>query len=406
MLRGKRLVLGITGGIAAYKAAELTRQFVKSGVEVQVIMTPAATEFITPLTFQALSGRPVLVNLWEGADHRGMEHIDFTRNADAILIAPASADFIAKLAQGQADDLLSTTCLARTIPLLVAPAMNQAMWHNRATQRNVAQLQADGICLLGPANGAQACGEQGLGRMLEPLELCTAVGAFFQPKYLQGQRVMLTAGGTFEPIDAVRGITNLSSGKMGYALAQACAEAGAQVTLVSSAALPTPANVSLRTVSRAEEMLAAVEAEIAQQDIFIAVAAVADYRVAQPHPEKIKKTTDELTLTLVKNPDILATIAQRTDAPFCVGFAAESHNLLAFAEEKRQRKRLPLLVANLAQQAFGHDENEVILLDANGQHPLARGAKLQLARQIVAHMATLKGLPPPDYSLITSPCRV
>lgn len=396
MLSGKHLVLGVSGGIAAYKAADLTRQLVKAGATVQVMMTKAATEFVTPLTFQALSGRPVFVDLWENPSARGMEHIDFTRQADAILIAPASADFLAKLAHGQADDLLSTTCLARTVPLLVAPAMNQAMWHNRATQRNIAQLHADAVTVLGPAAGEQACGEHGFGRMLEPSELCTALGAFFQPKYLHGQRVMLTAGGTFEPIDAVRGITNLSSGKMGYALAQACAEAGASVTLVSSAHLPVPANVVLRPVTRAEEMLTAVEAEIADQDIFIAVAAVADYRVANPHAEKIKKSADELQLTLIKNPDILARIASRNPAPFCVGFAAESHNLLAFAEEKRQRKRLPLLVANLAQHAFGQDDNEVVLLDQHGAHPLARGAKLELARQIVAHLAALKGLPPPS----------
>ncbi len=385
----KRIVLGLTGGIAAYKAAELTRLLVKQGMEVQVAMTEAACHFITPATMQALSGRPVLVNQWDAADN-GMAHIDASRAADAIVIAPATADFIAKLAHGLADDLLSTLCLARDCPLLVAPAMNRQMWENAATQRNIRQLVADGVTLLGPASGMQACGEEGMGRMLEPAELAHDVLTFFQPKPLSGVKVLLTAGPTYEAIDAVRGITNRSSGKMGYAIAQAALELGAQVTLVSGpTALARPQGVQVVDVTSAAEMFAAVQQHAADADIFIGVAAVADYRVAQPSEQKIKKSADKLTLELIHNPDILAYVANLPKPPFCVGFAAESENLREHAAQKRRAKKLPLLAANLAQQAIGADENELVLFDDAGEHVLPRADKLTLARALLQHMIKL-----------------
>ncbi|CAG0124063.1 phosphopantothenoylcysteine decarboxylase / phosphopantothenate---cysteine ligase [Rhodocyclaceae bacterium] len=385
----KRIVLGLTGGIAAYKAAELTRLLVKQGMEVQVAMTEAACHFITPATMQALSGRPVLVNQWDAADN-GMAHIDASRAADAIVIAPATADFIAKLAHGLADDLLSTLCLARDCPLLFAPAMNRQMWKNAATQRNIRQLVADGVTLLGPASGMQACGEEGMGRMLEPAELAHDVLTFFQPKPLSGVKVLLTAGPTYEAIDAVRGITNRSSGKMGYAIAQAALELGAQVTLVSGpTALARPQGVQVVDVTSAAEMFAAVQQHAADADIFIGVAAVADYRVAQPSEQKIKKSADKLTLELIHNPDILAYVANLPKPPFCVGFAAESENLREHAAQKRRAKKLPLLAANLAQQAIGADENELVLFDDAGEHVLPRADKLTLARALLQHMIKL-----------------
>ncbi|TMG85194.1 MAG: bifunctional phosphopantothenoylcysteine decarboxylase/phosphopantothenate--cysteine ligase CoaBC [Betaproteobacteria bacterium] len=384
----RRIVLGITGGIAAYKAAELTRLLVKEGIAVEVVMTPAATQFIAPMTLQALSGNPVLTDLWHSGAANAMGHIDLSRHADAIVVAPASADFIAKLAQGHADDLLSTLCLARNCPLLVAPTMNVQMWTNPATQRNVAQLKADGIEMLGPGSGGQACGEVGDGRMIEPEEILAALIAWAQPKLLAGKRVLLTAGPTFEAIDPVRGVTNLSSGKMGFALAQACAEAGAAVTLVAGpTAQPTPAGVMRVDVRSAADMAEAVDSVVKACDIFIAVAAVADYTPADAQAKKLKKSAQPLTLALKPTVDILAAVAARPKAPYCVGFAAETNDVNENAEAKRRRKKLPLLVANRAQDTLGQDENEVTLLDDAGAHPLPRMDKLALARRLVAEIA-------------------
>ena len=387
----KRILLGITGGIAAYKAAELARLLIKQGIEVQAAMTEAATHFITPATLQALTGRPVLVDQWQ--DEQGMAHIHASRIADAIVIAPATADFIAKLAHGLADDLLSTLCLARDCPLLVAPAMNRQMWANAATQRNVQRLAADGVTLLGPVSGVQACGEEGMGRMLEADALARdIVAALAAPatQELAGLHLLLTAGPTYEPIDAVRGITNRSSGKMGYAIAQAALEMGAQVTLVSGpVALAAPAAATLVRVTTAAEMLTAVQQAVAQCDMFIGVAAVADYRVAQPNAQKIKKQDAALTLELVPNPDILAWVAAQPQAPFCVGFAAESEKLREHAQEKRKKKHIPLLAGNLAQAAIGSDDNEIILFDDAGEHLLPRADKLTLARALLRHAAQL-----------------
>ena len=386
----KRILLGITGGIAAYKAAELVRLLVKRRNDVQVIMTEAAGHFVTPTTLQALSGKPVFTSLWDDRIDNGMAHIEFTRDADALLVAPASADFIAKLAHGHANDLLSTLCLARECPLLVAPAMNRQMWEHPATQRNVEQIKQDGTMVLGPAAGEQACGELGMGRMLEPEELLDELEGFFQPKVLAGKHVLITAGPTFERIDAVRGITNLSSGKMGYAVARAALEAGAQVTLISGpTALKPPHAAKVVAVSSAQEMLNAVNAEVDKADIFIGVAAVADYYVLNPSEQKIKKDAHILTLELAPNPDIVANVTSRPNPPFCVGFAAESENLHEFAEMKRRRKNLPLLAANLVQDALGGDESQITLFDDQGVHALPRGPKLTLARQLIGHLATL-----------------
>ena len=383
-----RIVLGLTGGIAAYKAAELTRLFVKEGVRVDVCMTESACRFIAPLTLQALSGRPVLTDLWASGADNGMGHINLSRGADAIVVAPASADFLAKIAHGHADDLLSTLTLARECPLFVAPAMNRQMWANAANQRNVATLAGDGVIVLGPGVGDQACGETGEGRMLEPEEILAAVKAWRQPKLLAGKRVLLTAGPTFEAIDPVRGITNTSSGKMGFALAQAAAEAGAIVTLVSGPTpLATPAGVQRIDVVSAEQMAAAVDANLDRVDAFIAVAAVADYTPAAPARSKIKKTGAPLTIALRPTVDILATVAQRPGAPYCVGFAAETDDVERNADAKRRRKKVPLIVANRAQDAFGSDDNEVTLFDDAGAHPLPRMGKPSLARRLVAEIA-------------------
>ncbi|MBM4180312.1 MAG: bifunctional phosphopantothenoylcysteine decarboxylase/phosphopantothenate--cysteine ligase CoaBC, partial [Betaproteobacteria bacterium] len=333
----KRIVLGVTGGVAAYKAAELARLMVKDGLDVQVVMTEAARHFVGAATFQAITGHPVFTDLWDERVDNGMAHIDLTRGSDAILVAPASADFLAKLAQGRADDLLSTLCLARDCPLLLAPAMNRQMWEAPPTQRNAAQLKADGVSLLGPDSGEQACGEVGFGRMLEPEILLEALDARFQPKRLSGLKVLITAGPTFEPIDAVRGITNSSSGKMGYAVARAALEAGAEVTLVSGpTCLKPPREAKTLPVTSAQDMLAAVEAAADAADIFIGVAAVADYYVLNRSEQKIKKDAHILTLELAPNPDILANISSRPKPPFCVGFAAESENLEEYAELKRR----------------------------------------------------------------------
>jgi phosphopantothenoylcysteine decarboxylase/phosphopantothenate--cysteine ligase len=386
-LQGKRLVLGVTGGVAAYKSCELARLLVKAGAQVDVVMTEAGARFVGAQTFQALTGHPVFTSMWDERFANGMAHIDLTRGADAILVAPATANFMAKLAYGLADDLLATLCLARDCPLLVAPAMNRQMWDAAPTQRNVAQLRADGVPVLGPASGAQACGEVGEGRMLEPSELFDALVAFFQPKLLQGRRVVLTVGPTFELIDPVRGLTNSSSGKMGFALARACAEVGAGVTAVCGpVCLPTPAGVQRIDVQSALQMREAVLAQL-PADIFIGVAAVADFRPAVSAEHKIKKGARTLTLELVANPDILAEVAGCPDAPFCVGFAAESRNLAEYAEGKRQAKKLPLVVGNLIQDGLGGETNTVTLFDAAGAHPLPPGDKLQIARAIVRHIA-------------------
>jgi len=389
-LEGKRIVLGLSGGIAAYKAAELTRLLIQAEAKVQVVMTEAACRFITPVTLQALSGNPVYTDLWDGRVPNNMAHIELSRACDAIVVAPASADFLAKLAHGLCDDLLSTLCVARECPLMVAPAMNLQMWSNPATQRNVKQLDKDGVVILGPVSGDQACGEVGMGRMLEAGEILEDIEAFFQPRVLAGKRVLVTAGPTIEPIDTVRGITNTSSGKMGYAVARAARDAGATVELVSGpTALAPPRGVAFVRVTRAQEMYDAVMARVAAIDVYIGVAAVADYRPKEAKSHKLKKDTREMSLQLQPNPDILGTVAARKKPPFCVGFAAETENLDAYADAKRKRKKVPLLAANLAQHAFGADDNQLILFDDYGRHELPRAPKMVLARALVAHLARL-----------------
>lgn len=386
----KRILLGITGGVAAYKAAELTRLLVKAGHHVEVVMSEAATRFVTPLTFQALSGNAVYCDVWDSRPDNAMAHIEMSRRADVFVIVPATADCLFKLAHGAANDLISTMASARTCPLVVVPAMNRQMWENPPNLRNVAQLQADGVQVWGPAHGVQACGETGPGRMLEPEEVFDLLNGFFDEKVLAGKRVLLTAGPTYEAIDTVRGITNISSGKMGYALARACRDAGAEVTLVSGpTALTAPLGVRLLPVQSAAEMYQAVLSEVGRSQVFISVAAVADYRVKNRSEHKIKKGDALPVIELEENPDILATVAGLPAAPFCVGFAAESQNLLQFADSKRRKKKVLLLVANLAQQAMGSDDNEVTLLDDAGQHPLPAMAKAEVARAIVAHLARL-----------------
>ena len=390
-LAGKNIVLGLTGGIACYKAAELARGLVKAGASCQVVMTEAARHFITPVTLQALSGKPVFTDQWDSRISNNMAHIDLSRHADAILISPCSADFMRKLVHGAADDLLSTLCLARpaNVPLLVAPAMNVEMWDNPATQRNVVQLKKDGITLLGPAAGDQACGETGLGRMLEPEQLLESLSAFFQPKLLAGKKVLITAGPTFEPIDPVRGITNLSSGKMGYAIARAASAAGAEVTLVSGpTSLQVPVGVTVLPVTTALEMRDAVMANVKGQQLFIAVAAVADWRVSDVSSQKIKKQDGQLpSLTFEQNPDILSEVAAMASPPYCVGFAAESENLLEHGAAKREKKRIPLLVGNIGHQTFGKDDNELVLFDAHGHKNLARASKEILAGKLIEEIA-------------------
>jgi phosphopantothenoylcysteine decarboxylase/phosphopantothenate--cysteine ligase len=390
-LAGKKIVLGLTGGIACYKAAEFARALVKAGASVQVVMTEAARHFITPVTMQALSGHIVFTDQWDSRVANNMAHIDLSRDADAIIIAPCSADFMRKLVHGAADDLLSTLCLARPhdVPLLVAPAMNVEMWDKPATQRNVTQLKSDGITLLGPAAGDQACGETGLGRMLEPEQLLETLTGFFQPKVLSGKRVLITAGPTFEPIDPVRGITNLSSGKMGYALSRAAQAAGAHVTLVSGpTALAVPLGVTCIPVTTAREMHEAVMSHISEQSVFIAVAAVADWRVAEVSTQKIKKQdTAAPSLQFETNPDILASVAALSSPPFCVGFAAESEDLLAHGAAKRERKNIPLLVGNIGHQTFGKDENEIVIFDKQGHQALPRASKESLAVALITEIA-------------------
>lgn len=401
-LAGKHILLGLTGGVACYKSAELCRALIKAGATVQVVMTEAACQFITPVTMQALSGRPVYTNQWDQRPANGMAHINLSRGADAMLLAPCSADFIAKLVQGRADELLSLMCLARPVhntPLLVAPAMNREMYAHPATQRNLAQLQADGATLLGVGHGEQACGETGDGRMLEPDELLDDVIAFFVPKRMAGQRVLVTAGPTYEAIDPVRGITNLSSGKMGFAIARAAREAGADVTLVAGpVALATPRGVRRINVKSAQNMLEAVVERAQLATIFIATAAVADWRVANPSERKLKKCSagNAPQLAFEENPDILATVAQsdaaRDGKLYCVGFAAESHDLVENAGAKRLRKKVPLLVGNIGPATFGQDHNTLLLIDQNGRTSLPTGSKLALARQLISEIH--KRLPP------------
>ncbi len=392
-LNGKRIVIGVTGGIAAYKAAELVRLLMRQGADVQVAMTEGATHFVTSTTFQALSGKPVYVDQWDARMPNAMAHIDLSRQADLILIAPASADFLARIANGMANDLLSTMVLARDCPLLAVPAMNRQMWESPPTQRNIERLKGDGVLILGPASGEQACGEVGLGRMLEPEAILEQVQAFFVPKRLAGRKVLITAGPTFEAIDPVRGITNLSSGRMGYALARAAQQAGAEVSLVSGpVAFAAPHGVDRINVKSALDMYAAVMDRAAGADIFIAVAAVADYRVANTAEHKLKKDHDGVpSIELIENPDILAEVAALSDGPFCVGFAAESQNLEAYAQAKRRKKNIPLIAGNLIQDGFGGDDNRLVLFDDAGTHPLAPASKDVLAQQLIAHIAQLVG---------------
>jgi phosphopantothenoylcysteine decarboxylase/phosphopantothenate--cysteine ligase len=391
-LEGRKIVLGLTGGVACYKAAEFARALGKAGASVQVVMTAAATQFITAVTMQAVSGRPVYADQWDARIPNNMPHIDLTRDADAIVIAPCSADFMSKLAHGACNDLLSTLCVARpaTLPLMVAPAMNVEMWQNPATRRNVAQLREDGIALLGPAAGEQACGEVGMGRMLEPEHLLEEVIASFVPKALAAKKVLITAGPTFEPIDPVRGITNLSSGKMGYAIARAARAAGAEVLLVSGpTALAAPYGVQRIDVLSARDMHAAVMARIPGQDVFIAVAAVADWRVANASGQKLKKDAHGgmPPLAFEQNPDILASVAALPNKPYCVGFAAESENLLEYGRAKRERKGIPLLIGNIGPQTFGSDRNELVLFDEHGHVALPAAHKRDLARELIAEIA-------------------
>jgi phosphopantothenoylcysteine decarboxylase/phosphopantothenate--cysteine ligase len=403
-LLGKHIVLGLTGGIACYKSAELVRLLVKAGATVQVVMTEAAQAFITPVTFQALSNRPVVTSQWDAREPNNMAHINLSREADAILVAPASADFMAQLVQGRAGDLLSLLCLARPrerCPLLVAPAMNREMWSHPATQRNAQTLRDDGTVLLGPDSGDQACGEVGDGRMLEPADLLADLVAFFQPKVLQGQRLLITAGPTFESIDPVRGITNHSSGKMGFALARAAVEAGAEVTLIAGPVhLPTPRGVRRIDVMSALQMHDAVLPLAAANDVFIATAAVADWRPAQLSQHKIKKEGKKVapTFELTENPDILAAVAALPKAPYCVGFAAESENLLEHARAKLLRKNIPLIIGNLGPATFGHDDNALLVVDATAQRHLpedgGKADKLVLARALMAELARRLNLLP------------
>ena len=395
-LNGRHVLLGLTGGVACYKSAELCRLLIKSGATVQVMMTEAACQFITPVTMQALSGRPVVLSQWDARSPDNMPHIRMGRESDVIVLAPCSADFIARLAQGRADELVSLTCLARPAgkPLLVAPAMNREMWAHPATQRNLAQISQDGAQVMGVGHGEQACGEIGDGRMLEPQQLHDLIVASFAPKVLAGQQVLVTAGPTFEAIDPVRGITNHSSGKMGFAIARAAQEAGARVTLVAGPVhLPTPEGVRRINVQSAQQMLEAVERSLPEYGIFIATAAVADWRTANVSEQKLKKdgSGQPPALQFVENPDILATVARTAQAQagtlYCVGFAAESHDLEANAQAKRLRKQVPLLVGNIGPATFGKDDNALLLIDDHGTTELPHASKRVLAQQLVSEIA-------------------
>ena len=401
---GKHLVLGLSGGVACYKSAMLCRLLVQAGATVQVVMTEAAEQFMTPVTMQALSGRAVYTSQWDAREPNNMPHINLSREADAIVIAPCSADFIARLAQGRSDELLSLMCLARPIdkvPLVIAPAMNREMWEHPATKRNLWQVAYDGATVLGVGNGSQACGETGDGRMLEPEQIMEELAGVFTAKKLLGQHLLITAGPTFDAIDPVRGITNLSSGKMGFAIARAARAAGAEVTLVAGPVhLPTPHGVKRINVQSARQMLDAVQSQIGDASIFIATAAVADWRPAEFSDHKIKKdgSGDVPAMAFVENPDILATVAQSDAARYgnlyCVGFAAESHDLLQHASAKRLRKGVPLLVGNIGPATFGKDENALLLIDDNGTKELPYASKDKLARQLVEEIA--QRLPAPE----------
>ena len=396
-LANLRILLGVSGGIAAYKAAELTRRLRDAGADVRVVLTENAARFVTALTFQALSGQPVRGGLWDEAAEAAMGHIELARWAQRILIAPASADLIARLAHGLADDLLTTLCLASTAPLALAPAMNQQMWAHAATQANLGVLRSRGAVVLGPGSGSQACGEFGAGRLLEADAIVAELMALHGGKLLAGTRVLVSAGPTFEDIDPVRYLGNRSSGRMGFAVAQAAAEAGASVQLVAGPVhLPTPAGVARSDVRSAREMHATVMQHVPQCDIFISAAAVGDYRPAEIAAHKLKKTGGALALTLTENPDILAEVAALKKRPFLVGFAAETQNLRTYARAKLERKKLDLIAANRVGGGNGFDaaDNELLLLWPDGEEALARGAKLDLARALIARIATLRKADP------------
>jgi phosphopantothenoylcysteine decarboxylase/phosphopantothenate--cysteine ligase len=390
-MQGKRILVGVTGGIAAYKSPDLVRRLRELGAEVQVVMTAAAREFVTAATFQAVSGRPVRTDLWDAAAEAAMGHIELARWAQLVLIAPATADFLARLAAGHADDLLSTLCLATEAPIAVAPAMNRVMWANAATRANVATLQQRNVQVFGPAEGEQACGEVGAGRMLEPLELADRASiTLLGGGPLQGRRVLITAGPTRERIDPVRFISNRSSGKMGFAVAQAAREAGAEVVLVSGPVnLPTPAGVRRIDVESAANMLDAVLGEVDRADIFISTAAVADYRPATAAEQKIKKTSDRMDLSMERTADVLATVAARPNRPFVVGFAAETESVEQHARAKLLKKNLDMIAANEVghDKAFDCEDNQLIVLWRAGRRDLARASKVTLARQLVALVA-------------------
>ena len=389
-LNGKRILLGVTGGIAAYKAAELVRLLKKDGADVRVVMTESGTEFISPVTFQALSGNPVHTSMWDQSIPNGMPHIELSRDCDLIMVAPATANFIAKLTAGRADDLLSTLCLARECALMVAPAMNRQMWENPSTQRNIKTLLTDGVQLIGPDSGEQACGELGVGRMSEPALIASEIVSSLQPKLLQNKNVIVTAGPTYEAIDAVRGITNASSGKMGYAVAQAAQDAGANVTLISGkTSLNPPTNARFISVISAQDMFDAVIKEIDHADIFISVAAVADFKVKNPNEHKIKKSQKNLSIEFDETADILKSVAHRKNPPFCVGFAAESQDVEEYARKKRIEKGIPLIAANLVTEALNSDDNSLILIDDHGTKKLASSSKLEQARLLITHINRL-----------------
>lgn len=389
-LNGKRILLGVTGGIAAYKAAELVRLLKKNGADVRVVMTDSGAQFVSPVTLQALSGNPVHTSMWDQSIANGMPHIELSRDCDLILVAPATADFIAKLAAGRADDLLSTLCLARDCALMIAPAMNRQMWENPSTQRNIKTLLADGVHLVGPDSGEQACGEVGVGRMSEPSLIANEIVSWLQPKLLQNKNVIVTAGPTYEAIDAVRGITNASSGKMGYAVAQAAIDAGANVTLISGKTnLNPPTRARFISIISAQDMFDAVINEVDHSDIFISVAAVADFKVRNPSEHKIKKSQQKFSIEFDETPDILKSVASRKNRPFCVGFAAESQNVEEYARKKRIEKGIPLIAANLVTEALNSDDNSLVLIDEHGTKTLASSSKLEQARQLMMHISGL-----------------
>ena len=394
-LQGKRILLGVSGGIAAYKAPELVRQLTSRGADVQVVLTRAAQELVSATALQAVSGHPVRTTLWDAAAEAGMGHIELARWADAILIAPATAHTIARLTHGEADDLLSTLVLAAVCPIALAPAMNVKMWEHAATRRNVERLREDGVRILGPGNGPQACGDFGPGRMLEPDQLAAALGQIFAPPRLAGVRVLITAGPTREPLDPVRYVSNHSSGRQGFAIAAAARAAGATVRLVTGpVALPTPDGVERIDVTTAREMHAKVVEHVADCDIFIGVAAVADFRPEHVASEKIKKKgrSDELTLKLVQNPDIIVDVARRPNPPLTIGFAAETHDTLDNARQKRKRKGLDLIVVNDVSDTrigFNSELNAVTLVAADGETTLPMAPKAEIARQLIERIADL-----------------